>query len=795
MYFIVGILICIFIFGIILLNLVKIILKQKEQPYKKILNIALYIVAIATLLNIILAGASFFKTKDKVAMVGDRGMKGPKGTKGKKAICDTKCGQKVCYVRVYEHLNNYFSKRMNKLKNQSQSEGPTQMSNEIYEIVNEEFKDIINKICSSDKYTNILSQKLKKKPNEDKLIKYLENTIEQWIDLFFEYNPDNATNPEDFLGVKYLTSKYLTFDDINNEDGKFENTSMQNPINIIANYDIYSWAGNNDTTKLKLEIKSQNVIMPQTNEPKLFILKSNNYKKIYDTKMRKSIWDTTYCLYNQMGEDATNPNNVRRCVYLNQNSNLKEYKGAWKKESFQEPDPLSIYNPEIFKDNKNQLFYPVGSVWTATKDVKKKSYKKRLPKSRNYCGDGHGGDKTIKHHEDGPEKETILVSGDVVDPEKYVLLWDSKKGCMGCQENENAVKIYRPIAPKGYVALGDVAVKYNENVEDLKIKCIPEYCLKKMSLGPMVWNNQDLEYLKFNSYTNYTKKKPYFFKKQVSCTLWSAGASNIFEENRNNYNFDLDDDGGYNLFRIVSGKGFKKSPEDMYSYKIINKYLLPAEGIKPKNLELKINDNSNPNEQLYKHDIFFGSKPESAIITNKETMDSFNNTLYDSGPTQQINVNNISIQGYNSEPNRIYLINDGNKRKENQNDSYFLKTYSKKKKDYSACIICSENGKIRISDICDKTNDFHIWNVMHDENTNDVNTANINLRPKAEFLNSDDSSSPRCLRHYYDSMGKGHYELTLCPEKITNPTSEDIKNHYRFKYDTIVANKMPQYFD
>ena len=91
----------------------------------------------------------------------------------------------------------------------------------------------------------------------------------------------------------------MTFDDINNDDGKFANPTMQNPLNIIANYDIYSWAGNNDTTKLKLEIKSQNLIMPQTDEPKLFILKTNNYRKVYDTSMRKSIWDDTYCLYNQ----------------------------------------------------------------------------------------------------------------------------------------------------------------------------------------------------------------------------------------------------------------------------------------------------------------------------------------------------------------------------------------------------------------------------------------------------------------------------------------------------------------
>ena len=80
---------------------------------------------------------------------------------------------------------------MNELNKQLQGDGQTSMVNENLEIKNEEFKDLINKICSSDKYTNILSQKLKKKVNEDKLIKYLK-TIEEWIDLFFEYNPDNA---------------------------------------------------------------------------------------------------------------------------------------------------------------------------------------------------------------------------------------------------------------------------------------------------------------------------------------------------------------------------------------------------------------------------------------------------------------------------------------------------------------------------------------------------------------------------------------------------------------------------
>ena len=785
MYFIVGILICIFIFGIILLNLVKIILKQKEEPYKKILNIAIYIIAITTVINIILAMFSFLKTKDKVALVGDRGMKGPKGKKGNNSICDSKCGQKVCYVRVIEHLNTYFSKRMNELNNFN----VTQKVNNNHEIKNEEFKNMINKICSSEKYTNIISQKMKKKPNEDKLIKYLEKTIEEWVDLFFDYNPDNKQEPENYLGIKYLTDKYLTFDDIWNGDSQ-----MHSPINIIAKYDIYSWAGNNDTTKLKLEIKSNNLILPKTDEPKLFIMKTNNYNLVYDTKMKNNIWDTTYCKYNQMGDDASNPKKINTCIYVNPNSNLKEYKGTWKKEAFNEPPPLSIYNVDIFKNENNQIFYPVGSVWTNRLDVKKSSYKKRLPKSKNYCGKGHGEDGESIHKDIGPEKETILVSGDVVDPKSYTLLWDNTKGCVDCQDSTNSIKIYRPIPPKGYIALGDVAVKHNEKVEDLKIKCIPDYCLKKISLGPMVWKNENVSYMKFNNYLNYTKNKPYFFKKPVSCTMWSAGASNMFEENRNNSNFNLEDDGGYNLFKIHQGRGFLNVPKNMHAYKIIDKYLLPAEGIIPKDLELKIPEQSNPNPQVYKHDIFFGLKPQSAVITNIESDASIDNTLYDSGPTESvISSGDISIKGHNNEPKRLYLIDDLNKRVSNKSDSFFLKTYSKKKKDYSACLISSESGTIRISDVCDKSNDYHLWNVIHTQGAaNDVNTSKINLRPKGTFLKEDGTESPKCLRHYYDSLGKGHYELTLCPT-TTVPDPDQDPDHYRFKYDTIVANKMPQY--
>ena len=784
MYFILGILLCIFIIGVILLNLVKIILKQNEEPYKKLFNIALYIIALTTLFNIIIATFSFFDTKDKVALVGDKGMKGPKGKKGGKAICDSKCGQKVCYVRVVEHANIYFSKRMNMFFNQQQSSltSASTLNDVNYEIKNEEFKDLINKICSSDKYYNILTQKNKsKKINEDKLIKYLESIIEEWIDKFIEYNPDNRDDIMDFLGVKYLMDKYLRFDDIINT----ETPDVINPLNFIQKYDVYSWAGNNETTKLKINIISQDLEMPKPKEPRLYIMKTNNYKFVYDTKSKKNIWDTTHCRYNQMGDDASNPNNINTCIYLNPNSKLKEYRSTWKRISYSAADDLTIYNPRIFKNSNNQIFYPVGSVWTRALDVKKSDYKTRTPKSKNYCGEGHGEERDENHSNIGPDKETILVSGDVVDPKSFKLLWDSKRGCVGCQEDNNAVKIYRPIPPEGYVALGDVAVKHNENVRNLKIKCVPKECVKKMSLGPMVWNNKKAEFMKFNNYLKYTQKKPYFYKKPTSCSLWSSGSSDVFRENRNNPDFDLSDDGGYNLFIAHAGKGFNTFPKNIFAYKIIHKYTQFANGFKPKDLELKIPKGVNPNPQRYNHDIFFGIKPQNAVLRNESILE--NNT-------------NSSIKDINGDKKRLYMIDDLNKRANGVNDSYFLKTYSDKKKDYSACLVYTESGEaIRTTDSCDNKNEYHLWNIKHNKGTNENHiNANVNLVSKVKFTSQDSASHQRrCLTHYYDELGKSNFKLVDCGVENSEDGHVDngLHTNYKFKYSTISEAKMPIYDD
>lgn len=763
MYFIISIFVAIIFFAILLLNLVKIILKPQKELYKKLLNIVVYIIAFATLINILITAYSFFKTKDKIAQIGDKGIRGPKGKTGRKGICDDKCGQKVCYISVVEHAHKIFNKEMKKLDNSHTKE----------EIQNTYLLNKINEICSSDKYMSIITQKFKKKPTEKKLIEYLKKIIEEWIILFIKYNPDSREDLNDHLGVKFLRNKNFTPDILNNPTYNENIESNPSPFFYLKKYDIYNWGEKDYYSQKKIEIESNNIEYPLPDLPKLYIMKTNNYTRVYTSKMKKDLWSTQYCLFNQMGSDRTNPKNLKKCVFINPNTHLKEYKNTWKTHAYDEPPELSLYNVKPFKTKNNHKFYPVGSVWAGkvNEDDTKKEYAERLPKSKNFCGSGQGLDQDLNHSNSGPVKETILVSGDVVDPEDFELLWDSTRGCSNCQQSDNSIKIYRPIPPEGYICLGDVAANSKQEAMDLQIKCIPEKYLQKIRMGPMVWNNKIMKFSKFNNYTNYTKNKPHFFKKPVSMTLFSAGASNIFEERQNNVNIDLEDDGGYNLFRINAGKGYNKTMEDMPAYKIKHKYLQRANGKVPKNIKLKMTNVDPPIKRLT-DDMYFGNKPQNAILTNIHELDSAEQEK--------------SILDFEEQPKRLYLIDDKNKRKENKSDTYFIKTYNKKKNNYSSCLTTNTdkdgNGYVTMSNSCDNSNPSHLWKIKHNTGTQATMSQDISLESANVFESDTGVSNKLCLYHNYDNLGKDQFTLNNC----------DTAN---FRYDTFIADELPQYFD
>jgi len=121
------------------------------------------------------------------------------------------------------------------------------------------------------------------------------------------------------------------------------------------------------------------------------------------------------------------------------------------------------------------VFYPLGDVL--------------MGPSRE--GDSNGSKKHIgairyPHPQKGPERETIIVSGDVKGPIQYELLWSNQK-------NGNKFWVWRPIAPAGYMALGDIITTSADpplTGNQSPIRCIPTpLTIKIAANGNVLWSS------------------------------------------------------------------------------------------------------------------------------------------------------------------------------------------------------------------------------------------------------------------------------------------------------------------
>jgi len=137
---------------------------------------------------------------------------------------------------------------------------------------------------------------------------------------------------------------------------------------------------------------------------------------------------------------------------------------------------ISIWRAKQFT-YQGTVFYPLGDVL--------------MGPSRN--GDStssnkHVGAITYPHPQKGPARETIIVSGDVKGPINYELLWSN-------QANGNKFWVWRPIAPAGYMAFGDViTTSANPPLtgNQAPIRCIPASLAKKISPnGNVLWSSRD----------------------------------------------------------------------------------------------------------------------------------------------------------------------------------------------------------------------------------------------------------------------------------------------------------------
>jgi hypothetical protein len=411
-------------------------------------------------------------------------------------------------------------------------------------IRNEYFIEKIKKICNSEEYLNALEKKTKNRVNEEQLIEYIKSIIEEMVSYLVNFKVRRKGGREDgkiiYAGLNFLLTK--TADKNYFEiyrTGPSDSDKIPSPLIELEKYDIFRWGENYINSPLIIEQCNAHYKLPDGKEQDLVIVKSNNYKFLYNSTMRKDVFYVgytdncdTYCPYNQMGDDKTNNEGKQVCMYYNINEkshrNLKGTHPVWAETQYMKPGPLSLYHLEkstfidpggvssqkYYQDANGISYYPIGSVWTSKIEHSRKNRNHFTPNSHNKAS-GHSGV--------GPEKETVVISGNVLPPVDYNKIWNSKDGCADCQPGSE-ITIWEPIPPKGYVCLGHMVSDINDKtelldatgVEDAPVMCLPEACVLKIPIGPQVWNAEKLSKKEFGTETFESKDR---FILYLNCLL------------------------------------------------------------------------------------------------------------------------------------------------------------------------------------------------------------------------------------------------------------------------------------
>ena len=176
----------------------------------------------------------YVKTKDYPGALVR--IQGKQGKRGKDGICNSRCGQKICFINIKEQLDENFKDLVN--------------------IKNKEFIEKIQKICSSDEYMDILTQNRFNKPNELLLIEYIKEQFIIMINLLLN-NTNSTIVPNKTDGKLFLESENLKLDYLN---GLYIiQNSKETKTTILEEFEIQQ--GWNSQKKIKDYYKASNNII------------------------------------------------------------------------------------------------------------------------------------------------------------------------------------------------------------------------------------------------------------------------------------------------------------------------------------------------------------------------------------------------------------------------------------------------------------------------------------------------------------------------------------------------------
>jgi hypothetical protein len=513
-----------------------------------------YFLIFIILCNTFLLNVFYGKIQNKRGPVGPIGIRGNLGKMGENGLCEYSCTNKECYIKIVELVQNKYNKLLKDIDNIT---NPINIKLDILhpktkkvyktQLKNNMLNNMLEGLCESKQYKKAINDSNK---TTDQVNNYIYNIVEKWIEIIYKSLPKeertSLTNKNNFFTNNYLNEENTSWIDDNN------------PFDEISKYDIYEW-GRNRTFKpkhIRIDNNPINVnYVPQDSKPPLKILYSNNYQFIYDNSYNSGKYTSIIIIFNkkyipfqmyyinksEVKFELTSKNNNNKTwqykdsndkfiLFSEENNNkintnisnksTKELELQIKNLTNDYPiNNVSIWkNQEPIKYRK-ETYYPVSNLVigpnkdyqsTTTKEIVDPNEKYYKVKTYNYTGIQDKKENINKQLEfKNPKKSTILVTGDVENPDEYYKVWDNSN-----TYEQNNVSIWRPICPNGYESLSDVAVKgFNEPKIDT-IKCVPKLCVEKNTqkeetLFTTFDNNELIGYSNNNNKTNPINKNSF----------------------------------------------------------------------------------------------------------------------------------------------------------------------------------------------------------------------------------------------------------------------------------------------
>jgi hypothetical protein len=381
-----------------------------------IMNWLAYTLLAYTIAMIILLAYFWSVIQKKSGPTGVRGIVGDKGNMGVSGKCGVDAHQYQCMQLISQHIDKLFGDKTN---------GKSIYDPLVNKFKNDYMTEKINTMCTSNQFKVLVEVFNAEKRSVKNLYDYMRQIWGIWFEELWKGG-----------GEQWFMDKYA--------DENYDWIDEYNPFDEIHKYDIYHWGLTDLFRPLKAEIcrntaDTKKANMPYKQEPLLRIVKSNDYKWIYNDNHSKAAKDIT----------------------------------SWRAK------PVEI---------ANETYYPVG-------DVLSLGYETNIKKNNTIVGTLE----TKINDGNGPDKTTILVAGDVKEPIRYSMLWsdwDQARYGVFKQENNkwrngggNQGSLLKPIAPDGYTCLGDVFVSGDKHgdgnrpgkKDSPKIMCVPSKCVTKVN--------------------------------------------------------------------------------------------------------------------------------------------------------------------------------------------------------------------------------------------------------------------------------------------------------------------------